>query len=337
MNQPRPEWRCDATAPDASPLPGGSGRLGLQPHREAAVALTAGGAVLRRADRRFRRDRRRCPDPHPVDVRRRSGRDVAAHRGPVDDLRVEDRVEGAAIVEGGGPGRGAEPLDPVDEPGHTFGAPLGAEDVEVLGEVGPGELALALEVAAALPPVGGELRPAGPVRPVAVDLDDVDLRRPRLVVRLAPEGRAGAEAAGDPDPGLPVAVLLGELVLGMDAADGEGLTALRPALDPLGEDAAADDVVRRIAPAVVAVGALTPAEPVRPLRLVERVAVEVVGERQDPLRRRIRRAGLLRTNGNGRPGTTPCRPFRSLRGARSAGVAPLGAGGPGGVPRGGRD
>ncbi len=229
------------------------------------------------------------------------------------------------------------PLDAVDEPGRPFRRPLGAEDVVVVGEVGAGVLAPALQVPPTPPPMHGELGPVGPGRPVAVDLDDVELRRPRFVVRLAPEGGPGAVAARRADPGLPVAELLGELVLGVDTADAPRIGPLGLALDPLEEDAAADHVVGRVAPAVIAVRRRAPAEAAGPFLLVERRAVELVGEGQHPLGRLSIGARLLRTNWNGRPGRRLGRPLRSHWGARRSGYAPPGAGGPGGVPRGGRD
>src|SRR5437762_162172 len=138
MNQPSPGYRCEATAPDASPVPGGRG------------------------------------DSECTETGRR-------HSGPGPPP----------------PGVGFAPGGPVDGGGA-------------------GEAALALPVAAVVP-VDGELGRAGRV---AVDLDDVDLRRPRLVVRFPPECTTRSGAAGGADPGLPVAVLLGERVLRVDAPDG---------------------------------------------------------------------------------------------------------------------
>src|SRR4029079_1739138 len=94
---------------------------------------------------------------------------------------------------------------------------------------------------------------------------------------------------------------------GVDAADAPGVGAFGFPLDPLDEDSAADDVVGRVAPAVVAAGRRAPAEAAVPLLRVERRAVELVGEGQYPLGRRpvgacLLDTCLLGTNGNGRPG-----------------------------------
>ena len=183
---------------------------------------------------------------------------------------------------------------------------------------------------------------AGPVGSFAVDLDDVDLGRPRLVVGLAPEGRPGAVAAGGADPGLPVAVLLGELVLGVDAADAEGLAALRPRSIRWVRTPPLTMLLAGVAPAVVAAGRLTPAEPVRPLgplssdrpsKSSEKVSTQSGGDRR-PGRDRSLLCGERE-----RPAGSSCPAGRSVRfGVPEVRAhAPPGAGGPGGVPRGGRD
>src|SRR5439155_19713716 len=137
---------------------------------------------------------------------RERGGGAGLHRALQADLEIEQGVERSLGGHLRRPVVDAGPLDAVDVPDRSLRRPLRPDDVEAVGEVVAPEALVPLAVTAAVAPVDGHDHGVGPV---AADLLDVELRRPGLAGRLAPEGAVEPGAGRRPRADLPVAVALG--------------------------------------------------------------------------------------------------------------------------------